>query len=234
MSPSELRLLSAGAAQGVAGALAAQLRAETGAELRARFMPVGALRESILAGETCDVLVSTPAMLELFARAGSVAAETVALLGRVHAGIAVRAGAAAPPIADRQQLHAALCAATRIYLPDPERATAGGHLVKVMQELAIYEALRPRLAIHPTGTIAMAALAASDERGCLGGTQVTEIRHVAGVSLVGILPGPFDLATPYAAAASAAARDPGLARRFVAMLAGTESAALRAAAGFEP
>jgi molybdate transport system substrate-binding protein len=79
----------------------------------------------------------------------------------------------------------------------------------------------------------MAALAASTGPGLLGCTQVTEIKYTQGVALVGALPAEFDLATLYAAAASASARDPDLARRFVHLLTGPESRELRSEAGFE-
>ncbi|MEO6362329.1 MAG: hypothetical protein ABIO71_03780, partial [Caldimonas sp.] len=46
------------------------------------------------------------------------------------------------------------------------------------------------------------------------------------------LPAPFGLATVYSAGVARGAQDAALARRFVAMLAGPESAALRRAGGF--
>jgi len=229
-----LRLLSAGAAQGIASALAARFQAETGAELSTAFMPVGVLKDKFLAGEACDVVVSTPSMLDQFALDGRIDGATIAVLGRVPTGIAVRAGATAPSIDTPDRLRAALSAAPRIHVPDPERATAGIHFVKVLRALELFESLAPRLATHANGVAAMAALAANEEPRALGCTQVTEILYTAGVALVGALPQPFDLATPYAASVSATAREPKLARRFVDMLVAADSAALRRDAGFEP
>jgi|SRR5690348_6816554 len=229
-----LRLLSAGAAQGVVSALAPTFENEMRCELRASFMPVGALREKFLAGEACDVVVSTETMLERFGLDSRVDRATISRLGTVHTSIAVRAGEPLPGIDSRDRLSAALSAAPRIYFPDPERATAGIHFVKVLRELGLYEKLAPRLAAHANGAAAMAALATADETGCLGCTQATEIRFTDGVMLVGPLPAPYDLGTTYAAAASASTRDPALARRLVALLAGSDAASLRSAAGFEP
>jgi molybdate transport system substrate-binding protein len=217
----QLYLLAAGAVQAVATALTPRFRAATQAEVRASFQPVGALREKLLAGETCDVAVST------------VDAATILPLGRVHTGIAVRSGERAPAIGNRDELRAALEHAARIYVPDPERATAGIHFVKVLRGLGLYDALAPRLAAYPNGAAAMAALAAGTERDCLGCTQVTEIRYTPGVTLVGALPLEFDLATPYSAAVSSSAHEPELALRFVRMLGGAESDLLRREAGFE-
>jgi molybdate transport system substrate-binding protein len=229
----ELYLLSAGAAQAVAGALAPKFRAATLVEVRASFQPVGVIKERFLAGERCDVIVSSAAMLEQFSRDARVDAATISPLGRVHTGIAVRSDERAPAMGDRGELRSALEKAARIYVPDPERATAGIHLVKVLHRLGLYDALAPRLAAYPNGAAAMAALAAATERDCLGCTQVTEIKYTRGVTLVGALPSEFDLATLYAAAVSRSAREPELALRFVRMLAGDESERLRREAGFD-
>jgi molybdate transport system substrate-binding protein len=228
-----LRLLSAGAAQGLANALAPRLLADAGVELHGAFMPVGALRERLLAGEACDVVVSTRAMLEELARGQKVGGSTIASLGRVHTAVAVRTGEPAPPIETPKALASTLSAAERIFIPDPERATAGIHFAKVLRALALHDVLASRLSVHANGAAAMTALAASQEHPCLGCTQATEIRNTDGVQLVGPLPEPLALATFYAVAASAAARDAQAARRFVAMLSGPEGAALRTQAGFE-
>src|SRR5262245_7547250 len=183
-----LRLLSAGAAQGLVNGLAPRLRAATGAELSATFMPVGALREKFLAGEACDVVVTTPAMLEEFARDGSVERSTVASIGCVRTAIAVRKGDAAPAIDTPERLGAALSSARRIFLADPQRATAGIHFVKVLRALGLDERLGERLSAHPSGAAAMAALASTVDSDCLGCTQATEILATPGVTLVGALP----------------------------------------------
>jgi molybdate transport system substrate-binding protein len=230
---SVLRLLSAGAAQGITTALAPGFHADTECVLEAGYAPVGVVEERLLAGEPCDVVVSTLAMLEEFARNGRIDGATIALLGRVHTGVAVRSGDPVPAIDSRERLHSALSAATRIHVPDPERATAGIHFVKVSRALGIYDVIRPRLASHANGAAAMAALAAATVSAEIGCTQVTEIVFAPGVRLVGALPAPFDLATPYAAAASTSARDRELARRFISMLTGSRAAALRRESGFE-
>ena len=79
----------------------------------------------------------------------------------------------------------------------------------------------------------MRALADAGEDGLLGCTQVTEIRYTKGVTLAGMLPPEFELATVYSAAVLRDAADAALARELVAWLGGERSAALRRAGGFE-
>jgi molybdate transport system substrate-binding protein len=229
----ELHLLSAGAAQSVAAALIPAFRAAAGAEVHATFRPVGALKEMLLAAKACDVLVSTVAMLDDLARDGRVVAASIRPLGRVQTGIAVRSGEPVPAIGNRALLRASLAAATGVYLPDPERATAGIHFIRLLRELGLHDDLAPRLHAYPNGASAMQALAKSRGSGLIGCTQVTEINATPGVTLVGTLPAPFELATPYAVAVCSSAGQPELAQRFVQMLAGPDALELRSQAGFE-
>ena len=88
----DLHLLSAGAAQGLVEALAPQFLAQTGIALRSTFGAVGAIREKLLAGDRCDALILTEAMIDQLVATGHVVAGTQAALGRVRTGIGVRNG----------------------------------------------------------------------------------------------------------------------------------------------
>lgn len=219
-----LRILSAGAAQGVVSALAAQ----HGFELEAQFGAVGAMREKLDAGAACDLIVLTRRQIDVLLAQGRCTA--AADLGRVRTGVAVRAGDPQPPIGDRAALRASLLGAEAIFHPDASKATAGIHFAKVLAALGIAAAVAARLRPHPNGASAMRALAASDAPGAIGCTQISEIRNTPGAALVGPLPGEFELATTYSAALSAPGDGP---RRFFDLLTGHASAALRSAAGFE-
>jgi molybdate transport system substrate-binding protein len=228
-----LHLLSAGAAQGLARAIEAAFTAETGATLSATFSAVGAMQQRFDAGEPCDVIVLTAALIDALAARGAVRGETRATLGRVRTGIAVRAHDAAPDVAAPDALRAALLAADAIFVPDMERSTAGIHIAKVLRELGIDAAVRDRLRTFANGATAMRELAASTSAKPIGCTQHTEILYTPGVRLVAALPQQFEPATEYVAAVTARAADAALAARFVDALAGAGAQALRTAGGFE-
>jgi molybdate transport system substrate-binding protein len=229
----DLRLLSAGAAQGVVEALRAPFRAASGAGIDATFGAVGALAEKLEAGERCDVVILTATMIAGLDRHGQLVTGTSAPLGRVRTGVAVRAGDPLPTIGERAGLAAALRSAPAVYVPDTTRSTAGIHVADVLRRLGLADELAPRLSIHPNGATAMRALAAANVRGAIGCTQITEIRYTPGIALVGPLPAEFELATVYSVAVTAAARDLALARQFATMVAGPDNRALRESAGFE-
>jgi molybdate transport system substrate-binding protein len=234
-----LHLLCAGAAQGLVEALRAPWLADTGAALQGRFGAVGAMKEALQAGEPCDVMVVTAAMIDALAGEGRLRGETRAALGRVRTGIARPGGAAGRPLPDvstPEALAAALRAADAIHFPDPLRATAGIHFARVLRDLGIHDELQARFRTWPNGATAMRELAAAGRipgARPIGCTQVTEILYTEGVELVGALPPRFELATVYAAALSVHASEPDLGLRFIAQLSGPASQALRKAGGFE-
>jgi molybdate transport system substrate-binding protein len=228
-----LRVLCAGAAQGLVTALQQAFRVDTGANLEVTFGAVGALEEKLLAGERCDVVILTAAMIGDLERERRVLPGASAPLGRVRTGIAVRAGTALPRISDGAQLRDTLLAATGIYVPDTQRSTAGIHFAQVLARLGIYDDVAPRLRLYPNGASAMRELASATESGPVGCTQITEIRYAAGVALAGPLPAGFELATVYAVAVCADALLPDLARRFAALLSGPAAQGLRTNSGFE-
>lgn len=224
-----LQLLSAGAAQGVVTALAR----DAGYEIAGSFGAVGAMREKLLAGEAADLIILTRALIDGLAETGNVRTESRADLGTVRTGVAVRAGDLAPRVGTPDGLRAALLAADAIYCPDPEKATAGIHFVKVLEGLGIRQQVAGRLRAHPNGATAMRELAASRDAHPIGCTQITEILNTPGAALVGPLPTEFELATVYSAAVCARAADPAAAQRFIALLSSETTRELRRRAGFE-
>ena len=228
-----LRLLSAGAAQGLVASVAEDFRADTGLRIEGTYGAVGALRARILAGEPCDVVILTAPLIAALEASGHVPQATAAPLGHVRTGIAVRAGEPLPPIADKAELSKTLVDAAGLYFPDPELATAGVHFMKVLRELGIADRVASRLHAYPNGAAAMRALAGTTATGLVGCTQITEIKYTRGVVLVGALPSGFELSTLYSVAIGNAAPARDIAREFVRRLSAPATRALRENAGFD-
>lgn len=233
MAAPRLHLISAGAAQGLVRALEPQFRADTGAEIDGSFGAVGAMREKLLAGAPCDVIILTRALIDQLATEGRVLPETIADLGIVKTGIAVPEAADVPDVDSPEALRAALLAASAVYFPDPKKATAGIHFAKVLEQLEIHAELQSRLRSFPNGATAMKAMAEAGEVRAVGCTQVTEILATPGVTLVGLLPKEFELATLYTAAVcrDAVAAQP--ATQLVRWLTAAAARDVRQRAGFD-
>ena len=167
----QLRLLSGGAAQALVKALAAPFGTETGCQVEGTFGAVGAMKDALLGGAPADLLILTAQGIAELTQAGHVVAGSAVDIGAVPTGVAVRSGAAAPPIGDGASLAAALRGADSIYFPDPTRATAGIHFARVLEALGLRGELAPRLRPYPNGHAAMGAMAALRGGHPIGCTQ---------------------------------------------------------------
>lgn len=229
----QIRVLSGGAAQGLVTQLQPRLAAKTGFEVEGSFGAVGAMRDKLLAGEPCDFLILTQALIDQLTSDGHVVKGSATPLGRVRTGVATKTGEKTPEVRTAAALKRALLGASGIYFPDPVKSTAGIHFMKVLKSLGIDAELASRLRPYPNGATAMREMARCAESGLIGCTQVTEILYTPGVALAGLLPAEFELATVYTAAVCTNAREPGIAAEFIGLMAGEDAAGVRAAGGFE-
>lgn len=230
---SALHILSGGAALGLVNQLRGVIYSETGRSVEGHFGAVGLMRDTLLAGEPCDVLILTQALIDELVKSGYAMAGSSRPLGRVRTGVAVKAGEPQPRVDTAEGLKSALLAAKGIYFPDPVKATAGIHFMNVLKQLGIDQQLADVLRPFPNGATAMKALAAATGPGLIGCTQFTEILYTPGVQLVGALPPEFELATVYTAAVASKAEQPQAARMMIDLLAGPQAAQARSSGGFE-
>ena len=225
-----MNILSAGAAKGLLQTVAAQ----EGVDFSGEFGAVGAMRERLNNGAACDVIVLTEKMINELAIAGVVVADTVTALGKVRTGVAIPSGATPALVDTSASLKQLLSNASRIYFPDPERATAGIHFMKVLTALGLADSNRARFATYPNGATAMRAMADAGDVHAVGVTQCSEILYTEGVQLIAALPGEFELATVYSAAITANAVNRNAANFLLAALAAAGNRSILIKAGFEP
>lgn len=228
-----LHLLSGGAAQGLVTQLEERFEAQHHASIDACFGAVGMMKDNLLAGAPCDVLILTEALITQLTASGEVVPGSAQTLGVVKTGVAVKNGENIPDVDSPAALKTALRAARGIYFPDPVKATAGIHVMNVLRQLGLDTELADRLRVFPNGATAMRAMADTHEPGLLGCTQITEIIYTPGVMLVAPLPKALELATTYTAALCARARQPQAARDLISLLASPEAASARQLCGFE-
>jgi len=227
-----LRILSGGAAHGLVSRLQPAFEKQHDCRIEGSYGAVGAQKDKLLAGAPCDLLILTQALIGELAAQGRADGASARPLGLVKTGVALKEQHAPVSISSPEKLKALLQAAPAIYFPDPAKATAGIHFMKVLQSLGL-DGDPAKLRTHPNGAAAMAALAQAPEAGAVGCTQVTEILITPGVRLHGLLPAPYELATTYTAAVAGAAQEPQLAKALIAAMAGAEAEGTRRECGFE-
>lgn len=228
-----MHVLSGGAAAAVVQGVQAEFEKMTGSRIDGTFSAVGMMRDKLLGGASCDLIILTKPLIEQLIASGHVVPGSARSLGLVKTGVAVRSGTPHPSVKTRAELHAAMNAAQGIYFPDPDKATAGIHFMGVLKALGLDESLRDKFRVFPNGATAMAAMAQSHESGLIGCTQVTEINYTEGVDLVDVLPTEFELSTDYTLGICTTAKEPENARVLAELLAGPASEKVRRQGGFE-
>jgi molybdate transport system substrate-binding protein len=227
-----LNILSGGAAQGLVASVASKLRELTGFDIAGEFGAVGAMADELRQGTPTDLVILTAPIVAKMAQEGWLIPGSIADVGLVETAIAVRAGDPEVRVKDAAGLRDALLAADAIFVPDMVTSTAGIHVLKVLQQLGITEAVAARLKVHPNGATAMRHLAASEALRSIGCTQSTEILSTPGVVLSGSLPAGCELATMYTAAVTTRAANSGQAQALIGLLTAPDQRELRKRAGF--
>lgn len=225
-----LSVFCAGAAREAITRLARDFGTLTGNDVTLDYGTVGVLKNRVAGGEIADIVVVTADAMAELVRQQKVVPETVAEIGRVGVGIAVRSDAPVPDISTPEALRQTLLAAASVAYPDPAKgATSGIHFAKVLDDLGIAGAVNPKSRLATGGYVVETVAAGAAD---LGVQQITEILPVAGVRLVGPLPASLQKITPYSVGKLTAAPSPALAAAFLGFLAGEQSAAALRAAGF--
>lgn len=226
-----VHILSGGAAMGLVSRLQPSFEAQYGCRISGTYGAVGLMREKLVAGEPCDLLILSQKLITDLGASGHTDLAAARPVGQVKTGLALMEGRPPVNVRNQAELKALLQSATAIYFPDPAKATAGIHFMKVLQSLGLAQdtgKLRP----YPNGNTAMTAMAKAGDPKAVGCTQVTEIIITPGVKLTGLLPAPFELATVYTAAVPNAAKNPKLAQALMAQLTAAEHAETRRVSGF--
>ena len=187
------------------------------------------MKRSLDAATPCDVMVVTRGDGRRSCRcAVTWSRRQCARSVACRTGIAVRIGEPIPAIGDGASLRVALLSASRLYFPDPQRATAGIHFAKVLRGLAIDDEVADRLShlsVGRRGDAGAGRLRAgradrlhAGDRNPLHSRRSARGRAAARRSIS---------ATVYAAGITARARDVALATRFLSLLAGPDAKAMR-------
>jgi molybdate transport system substrate-binding protein len=221
----DLVILSAAAVRPALVQLPLLFEKATGHRLTIGFGNAAVISSKVAKADPIDLVILPPPQLAALIGKGHLVAEGRADLGVVRLGVAVRAGGPAAAVATPDDFRKALLAAASFGMPDPaDGSTSSQHLVKVLEQLGITEAMRPRIRHFKDGTQALNAVAKGDV--ALTVAPMTSIRVVPGVALAGPLPDALQSTTTYAAALSRKSMASEPARALMAMLVSSTFAAI--------
>jgi molybdate transport system substrate-binding protein len=230
MSNAEISVLSAGAVQPGLLKVIDAFRHETGHEVKVAFATAPAILKRI-DGETPDVVIAPPAVLDELVNAGKATPADRVTVGRIGVGVMVRHGTPPPKIATVDDFKKALLSTASVVY---NQASTGIYLEDLFEHLAIAGHLKNKTVRYPDAAAVLEHIGKGKlgEIG-LGATTVIIEGESKGLQFVGPLPPEIQNYTTYAAAALTAGSAPEPARKFVRFLTGPVAQKAFASAGIQ-
>ena len=224
-----LKILSAGAVKRGVARVAAAFEQDTGAKVEIEFTPVPEVRKRVAAGETADVLVATPAVMDELAAQNKIDPATRGFLGRSRMGVVIHADAPVPAIPDAAAFTQLLLAASHVVR---NQASSGIYSEKLLHKLGLTERLGSKIVVVKTGSGIMEYVADHPMR-AVGLAQISELMVMMDkgckVKLAAPLPDEIQNMTSYDAAATSGA--PAAAAQLARRLASAEAKEIFAETG---
>jgi len=194
----------------------------------ASYGATNVLMPRIGAGETADVAILTDTGIEGLIEHGTLATGSRRDLARSAIGIAVKAGAAKPDISTPEAFKQTLRAARSIAF---SRSGASGiHFANLISQLGVADEVARKARIFD-GVVGTLAARGEVE---LAVQQVSELRLVDGIDIVGPLPDALQKVTVFSAGFFAASPRPAAGGLFIEALRTPDVAAVMRKQGLEP
>jgi len=227
----EINVFSAGAVEPGLLELAPLWNRETGHVARLTVAVPAVLRQRVEAGETPDVLIAPPAVVDPLVTAGKASADGRARVGRAGVGIVVRTGAPAPDISSTDRFKEALLASDAVVY---NRASTGTYFERLLERLRLADAIKAKAVRESDGAAVMTRVARGTGRE-IGVGPITEIRafEAKGIRLVGPLPPDIQNYTAYDAVVLTSAKSLDLGRAFVQFITSASARAKFTATGLD-
>jgi molybdate transport system substrate-binding protein len=228
----ELKVLSALAMQPVMEDLGPKFERATGYKLVITFAPLGGIVKLVQEGGAGDVVIIPQSGIERLQKDAKVIAGTDTVLARSGSSVAVRSGAPKPDISSPEALKRTLLAARSITYSDPAGGGASGiHFANVLDRLGIADQMKSKTIFPKSGFPGQ--LVANGEAEIGVGTHQGLIA-IAGIDVVGPLPGDLQDTLVFVAAITANASQAEAGKSLIEFLRGVEAAAAIKAKGMEP
>ena len=229
ISSTTLRLYSTLAVQGALEAVILPAFREAHGRVAAVFDPSSVLLQRIADGHLADALIATTDTTRGLIHSGVLDSDTLHPIARVGIGVAVRRGEPVPDISTPAAFATALCTARSVGYS--ASGASGKHFARLLTDLGIAEQVNAAATVVAKGITAHTLI---DGRCDLAVQQISELRLVPGVTIIGELPPPLQHLTEFAAAAFRHSARPSDARQLIAALATDTAQRAYRQAGLQP
>jgi molybdate transport system substrate-binding protein len=213
-SAADIQVLCSNGFKAVFEELAPQFERASGHKVAVKFGLAANFKQQIDGGESFDLAILTPALIDDLIKSKKMAADTRTVLARTGLGIMVKAGARKPDVRTTDSFKKALIDAQAIAFA--KEGASGVAFAALIEKLGIAETLKPRL--KPT--------ASGEEVNDLvvrGGAQygilpLSEILAVKGAELGGMFPADVQTYITMATSVSTSAKQSAAARDLIKFL----------------
>jgi molybdate transport system substrate-binding protein len=218
-SAAEVRVMISGGLTAAYKALVPEFERATGHKVLTAYGPsmgttVNAIPVRLERGEPADVLIMVGYALDELAKQGKVIADSRVELVKSPIGIAVKSGAPKPDISNADAVKRMLLAAKTIAYSD----SASGVYVstEMFDKLGIKEAMQGKARKIPATPVGEIVAHGEAE---IGFQQISELRPVEGIEIVGPLPDELQKITLFSAGIATVSREPDAGKALIKFLA---------------
>jgi molybdate transport system substrate-binding protein len=230
----EIKILSSAALNGVMAELVPQFERATGNKLAIQFGASATLKRRIDGGETPDVAILTPALIDDLVKQGKIVPDTPANISRSGVGVAIRAGAPKPDISTVDLFKKALIAARSIGYTDPALGGLSGvYTAGLLERLGIAAELKPKTKLTSNAPHALAEAVVKGEIE-IGLIQISEIVPEPDLQLVGPFPPELQNFSVFTAGVLANSKESEAGRALIKFLVSPAALTVIKAKGMEP
>jgi molybdate transport system substrate-binding protein len=229
---SELKVFSTIAVQSAVEALVPQFESASGCRLVITWNTAPMLVKRLQGGETADVLILNRAGIDTMSREGRILAGSEVMLASSATAVAIKAGVRKPDISTPAALKQTLIDARAISYTDPAAGGASGiYFAKVLEAMGIAPEVNAKTRFPPPAGLSGEFLLTGEAD--LAIQQKPELLQVAGIEILGLLPGDLHMVTVFAAGIETGSRNVTMARALIAFLKSPPAASVFRAKGLD-
>lgn len=233
-SAAEVRVMISGGLTAAFTALVPEFEHQTGNKVLVAYGPsmgttVNAIPMRLERGEPADVLIMVGYALGDLAKNGKVIPDSRVDLVKSGIGVAVKAGAPKPDISSADTLKRALLAAKSVAYSD----SASGVYVstEMFKKLGIENEMKDKAKMIPATPVAEIVAHGDAE---IGFQQISELKPVKGIDIVGPLPADLQKITVFSAGIATASKEPEAGRALIKFLTSKDASAEIMKSGLDP
>jgi molybdate transport system substrate-binding protein len=215
----EIKVLATTALKTSIDALMPDYERSSGKTFAFSYGPSTRIAKQVADGESNDVAIVTGKGIDDLIVKGRIVPGTRVDLAHSAMALAVQKGAPKPDISTPEKFKQAMLQAKSLGMSNPVGGGASGAiLMRIFDQLGITDQMKGKLTFGPGGPAGLIGNFLVRKEVEVGIQQMSELRAVPGIDIVGRLPFGADTVSVFAAGISTAAKDPAAGRALVAFL----------------